>query len=217
MSPTDQVCIDSPYTDFNVTIENSDTFSWATQGDGTLTDFDTLTPTYVPGEADKANLEFTLVLTAQGNGVCDETIATKTVTIIPNPIVELSFNSADYCTSDNPDIVNIQNHDNPITVEVQNIQNYSSYNWTTSSSGIIQEEASGSLIFYPSQEDYIDGQVTITLSANPLSPCPVLGNDSRIVEDTIVITLIRHRLLMQILLLKIMYYQVSVKTNHQFN
>ena len=90
MSPTDQVCVDSPYTDFNVTIENSDTFSWATQ-DGTLTDFDTLTPTYVPGEADKANLEFTLV-SAQGNGVCDETIATKTVTIIPNPIVELSLN-----------------------------------------------------------------------------------------------------------------------------
>ena len=189
MSPTDQVCIDSPYTDFNVTIENSDTFSWATQGDGTLTDFDTLTPTYFPGEADKANLEFTLVLTAQGNGVCDETIATKTVTIVPNPIVELSFNSADYCTSDNPDIVNIQNHDNPITVEVQNIQNYSSYDWTTSSiSGIIQEEASGSLIFYPSQEDYDDGQVTITLSANPLSPWSSSRNDSRIVGDTIVIT-----------------------------
>ena len=54
MSPTDQVCVDSPYTDFNVTIENSDTFSWATQGDGTLTDFDTLTPNYFPGEADKA-------------------------------------------------------------------------------------------------------------------------------------------------------------------
>ena len=189
MSPTDQVCVDSPYTDFNVTIENSDTFSWATQGDGILTDFDTLTPTYVPGEADKANLEFTLVLTAQGNGVCDETIATKTVTIIPNPIVELSLNSADYCTSDNPDIDNIQNHDNPITVEVQNIQNYSSLVWSTSSeSGIIQEEASGSAIFYPSQEDYDNGQVTITLSANPLSPCPALGNDSRIVEDTIVIT-----------------------------
>ena len=189
MSPTDQVCVDSPYTDFNVTIENSDTFSWATQGDGTLTDFDTLTPTYVPGEADKANLEFTLVLTAQGNGVCDETIATKTVTIIPNPIVELSLNSADYCTSDNPDIDNIQDHDNPITVEVQNIQNYSSLVWSTSSeSGIIQEEASGSAIFYPSQEDYDNGQVTITLSANPLSPCPALGNDSRIVEDTIVIT-----------------------------
>ena len=154
-----------------------------------LTDFDTLTPTYVPGEADKANLEFTLVLTAQGNGVCDETIATKTVTIIPNPIVELSLNSADYCTSDNPDIDNIQNHDNPITVEVQNIQNYSSLVWSTSSeSGIIQEEASGSAIFYPSQEDYDNGQVTITLSANPLSPCPALGNDSRIVEDTIVIT-----------------------------
>ena len=189
MSLTDQVCVDSPYTDFNVTIENSDTFSWATQGDGTLTDFDTLTPTYVPGEADKAKLEFTLVLTAQGNGVCDETIATKTITIVPNPIVELSLNSADYCTSDNPDIDSIQNHDNPITVEVQNIQNYSSLVWSTSSeSGIIQEEASGSAIFYPSQEDYDNGQLTITLSANPLSPCPALGNDSRIVEDTIVIT-----------------------------
>ena len=152
-----------------------------------LNDFDTLTPTYFPGEADKANLEFTLVLTAQGNGVCDETIVTKTVTIVPNPIVELSFNSADYCTSDNPDIVNIQNHDNPITVEVQNIQNYSSYDWTTSSSGIIQEEASGSLIFYPSQEDYEMVKLQ-SHSANPLSPCPALGNDSRIVEDTIVIT-----------------------------
>ena len=147
------------------------------------------TPTYEPGPTDLVNGEFTLELAVQGllnfDGIpnCSDLVITKTVTIVQTPVVELSLDTADYCTSDNPDVDDTDNHDNPILVQVQNLQNIQTINWsTTSEDGIITPSSDGSAIFYPSQEDYDNGQVTVTLTADPIAPC--IGS----VEDSLIIT-----------------------------
>ena len=191
MNSTDEVCVDSFYQVLDATIDfnTASSYIWSYQGDGTLTGVDSLTPTYEPGPTDLVNGEFTLELAVQGllnpDGIpnCSDLVITKTVTIVQTPVVELSLDTADYCTSDNPDVDDTDNHDNPILVQVQNLQNIQTINWsTTSEDGIITPSSDGSAIFYPSQEDYDNGQVTVTLTADPIAPC--IGS----VEDSLIIT-----------------------------
>ena len=124
---------------------------------------------------------FTLTLTAQGNGICPEVVATKEVTIIPTPIIELGVDTADYCTSDP------NSFDNPITIAAQTIQNVSAIEWRTSSdptdpTAQINLNSDNSATYYPSQQDYDNGQVTITLVGFPIDPCADLVEDSLILS-----------------------------------
>ena len=110
-------------------VDNVVSYTWtAVGGDGTFQNSDTLSPTYLPGTNDLAAGSFTLTLTAQGNGVCPEVVATKEVTIIPTPVIELGVETADYCTSTDP-----SSFDNPITLAAQTIENVSAIEWRTSS------------------------------------------------------------------------------------
>ncbi len=60
--------------------------------------------------------------------------------------------------------------------------NYSSVIWTTSGTGTFS--AAGSLAgnYLPSAADKTGGNVTLTLTASPQSPCSVAANDSRIIH-----------------------------------
>jgi hypothetical protein len=182
MGLTDTVCVDSSYTVLDANVLHVDTYVWTSIGDGTFQDSNTLTPTYIPGTNDIAAGSFILTLTAQGNGICAEEVATKTVTIVDVPVIELAADTADYCTSSNP-----ASFDNPITLSAQTIQNASAIEWRTSSdltntTAQINTNADLSATFYPSQEDYDNGQVTITLVGFPINPC------TDPVEDSIIIT-----------------------------
>ena len=124
-------------------------------------------------------------MTAQGNGgICPEVIATKEVTIVPTPVIELGVETVDYCTS--PDPISF---DNPITLTAQTIENVSAIEWRTSSdptnpTAQINVNSDGSATYYPSQEDYDNGQVTITLVGYPINPC------SDLVQDSLTITFV---------------------------
>ena len=214
MNSTDEVCVDSFYQVLDATIDfnTASSYIWSNQGDGTLTGVDSLTPTYEPGPTDLVNGEFTLELAVQGllnpDGIpnCSDLVITKTVTIVQTPVVELSLDTADYCTSDNPDVDDTDNHDNPILVQVQNLQNIQTINWsTTSEDGIITPSSDGSTIFYPSQEDYDNGQVTVTLTADPIAP--YVGS----VEDSLIITFKQAPVVDAILLQRIIYFLQSVR------
>jgi hypothetical protein len=179
MADTDTVCEDSNYLVIDASVNNVVSYTWtAVGGDGTFQNSDTLSPTYLPGANDLAAGSFTLTLTAQGNGVCPEVVATKEVTIIPTPVIELGVETADYCTSPDPN-----SFDNPITLAAQTIENVSAIEWRTSSdpsdpTAQINLNGDNSATYYPSQEDYDEGQVTITLVGFPISPCADLVEDS---------------------------------------
>jgi hypothetical protein len=179
MADTDTVCEDSNYLVIDASVNNVVSYTWtAVGGDGTFQNSDTLSPTYLPGANDLAAGSFTLTLTAQGNGVCPEVVANKEVTIIPTPVIELGVETADYCTSPDPN-----SFDNPITLAAQTIENVSAIEWRTSSdptdpTAQINLNGDNSATYYPSQEDYDEGQVTITLVGFPISPCADLVEDS---------------------------------------
>jgi len=182
MSDTDTVCEDSNYFVSDVSVENVVSYTWTAVGDGTFQNSNTLTPTYLPGANDLAASSFKLTLTAQGNGICPEVVATKEVTIVRTPVIELGAETADYCTSPDPN-----SFDNPITLTAQTIDNVSAIEWRTSSdptnpTAQININSDGSATYYPSQEDYDNGQVIITLVGYPLNPC------SDEVQDSLTIT-----------------------------
>ena len=182
MSISDTVCEDSNYFVSDVSVENVVSYAWTAVGDGTFQDTNTLTPTYLPGTNDLAAGTFTLTLTAQGNGICPEVVATKEVTIIPTPIIELGVDTADYCTSPDPN-----SFDNPITIAAQTIQNVSAIEWRTSSdptdpTAQINLNSDNSATYYPSQQDYDNGQVTITLVGFPIDPCADLVEDLSLIH-----------------------------------
>ena len=113
---------------------------------------------------------FSITLTAQGNGICPEVVATKEVTIVRTPVIELGAETADYCTSPDPN-----SFDNPITLTAQTIENVSAIEWRTSSdptnpTAQININSNGSATYYPSQEDYDNGQVNNNFSRLPFKP-----------------------------------------------
>ena len=194
MADTDTVCEDSNYFVSDVSVENVVSYTWTAVGDGTFQNSNTLSPTYLPGANDLAASSFKLTLTAQGNGVCPEVVATKEVTIVRTPVIELGAETADYCTSPDPN-----SFDNPITLTAQTIENVSAIEWRTSSdptnpTAQININSDGSATYYPSQEDYDNGQVTITLVGFPINPCSDLVEDSLtilFVEPPTVIALVQ--------------------------
>ena len=182
MATTDTVCEDSNYFVSDANIENVVSYAWTAVGDGTFQNSNTLTPTYLPGANDLVAGTFSITLTAQGNGICPEVVATKEVTIVRTPVIELGAETADYCTSPDPN-----SFDNPITLTAQTIENVSAIEWRTSSdptnpTAQININSDGSATYYPSQEDYDNGQVIITLVGYPLNPC------SDEIQDSLTIT-----------------------------
>ena len=182
MATNDTVCEDSNYFVSDANIENVVSYAWTAVGDGTFQNSNTLTPTYLPGTNDLVAGTFSITLTAQGNGICPEVVATKEVTIVRTPVIELGAETADYCTSPDPN-----SFDNPITLTAQTIENVSAIEWRTSSdptnpTAQININSDGSATYYPSQEDYDNGQVIITLVGYPLNPC------SDEVQDSLTIT-----------------------------
>ena len=178
MATTDTVCEDSNYFVLDANLENVVSYAWTSVGDGTFQNSNTLTPTYLPGTNDLVAGTFSIKLTAQGNGICPEVVATKEVTIVRTPVIELGAETADYCTSPDPN-----SFDNPITLAAQTIENVSAIEWRTSSdptnpTAQINLNSDGSATYYPSQEDYDNGQVTITLVGFTINPCADFVEDS---------------------------------------
>ncbi len=64
---------------------NQSAISWSTNGTGTFTNGNTLTPSYTPGKADSTAGSVILTLTAIGSGSCGNATSAKTLTINPAP------------------------------------------------------------------------------------------------------------------------------------
>ena len=121
---------------------NFESIQWATSGDGTFSDATIANPLYTPGEQDLANGTATLTMTASGHGstITDDITVTffHNVTITTPP----SLLPVVYCAIEEPQ---------SIAVEVTG--DYTSFEWTTTGSGMF-ENANELITFYtPSQED----------------------------------------------------------------
>jgi hypothetical protein len=83
---------------------------------------------------------------------------TKRVDIILNPILEVG-----------PDQTTCA--DTPFLISITNAQNYSSLQWTTSGDGTFDSSTIENPSYTPGSLDLSDGNVILTLTADPLAPC----------------------------------------------
>lgn len=128
--------------------------------DGTLSNPTSLNATYTPGTKDIARGYVTLRLKAMGNAPC-EVFDDVTVSLIPNPIVNLGGNK-EVCR--NESIFTIP------ASEIE-VKNYASVSWSSSSGGTFINGNQVDAVYNISAADKANESVTLTLSAAPLSPC----------------------------------------------
>ena len=138
--------------------------------------------------------EFTLVLTVNGNGVCGPIQVPKTIQIIDVPVVDLptTFEVCHLATPFDP-VIGFELTPDVLTNFAPSVASTTGVKWSTGGSGFFSNNVldaennindlgdpsnSYSTIYYPSSDDYTNGQVTITLTAYPESPCATATTDT---------------------------------------
>ena len=155
----DVVCENSTYTVYDASVSNSSNYVWSSNGDGSFTSGNTLTPTYTLGPSDITNGNVILMLTANANSPCSGQITDEKLITIQYIPVAFAGNDTVSCIGDN------------FYIGTASAQYYQSIFWTSSGSGIFLNNGDLDPTYIPSNADIINGSVMITLTANALSPC----------------------------------------------
>lgn len=164
----DMLCVDSEYIITDATETNTTSIQWSSNGTGTWTSQNSLNATYIPSETDLLNGFVILTLTGTGIDNCLESTDSKRVDFVQTPVVELVETQA-HCTDQTA-----------IVLAAAIVENSNSIQWTTSGSGTFSSSSIQTPTYYPSAEDFANGQVTITLTNYPLTPCLDSVSDSTI-------------------------------------
>ncbi len=124
--------------------------SWSSNGDGTFNDNQILIPRYFPGPQDLLNGEVTLTLQAASS----EVILQDQVTLFLQP---LPFAYAGTNTFISPDL-------SFFTVQAE-AENFDALQWQTSGDGFFENPDSLQTIYYPGEDDILNGEVILFLTA----------------------------------------------------
>ena len=141
---------------------NYETLLWTTDGDGTFNDPTIANAIYLAGPQDIANGNVTLTMTVNGNGntVTDDIMVSffHNVSIsIPPTMLPI-----EYCAVEEPQ---------GIAVEVEG--DYTSFQWTTTGSGVFENANEMITTYTPSGEDITAGSVTLLATATSAGCGPV--------------------------------------------
>lgn len=154
----DTICSNQPITISGATAANG-TFSWSHNGLGTLTNENTLTPTYTPVAADGGNTVI-LTLTVSNTG-CGAVSSSHILNVTAQPVISAG-SEVTICESE----INVNFATTAAASNVSDIL------WTTNGSGILANATSLTGATYtPSASDISAGTVTFTLTGNGISPC----------------------------------------------
>ena len=177
------------YTTEVADLSHYQSYEWtsATSADGEWFDRDSLKPFYRPSQDEIDAGEFTLVLTVNGNGVCAPIQEQKTIQIVDIPIVDLPT-SLEVCHPATPfdPVIGFELTPDVLANFAPSTASTTGVKWSTGGSGFFSNNVLDALnnvndlgdpsngystIYYPSSDDYTNGQVIITLTAYPESPC----------------------------------------------
>lgn len=133
---------------------NYQAIEWTTAGDGTFSDATIANPVYLPGTQDIAN--GSVVLTMNVTGFGDPITDDITVSIFHSVSITTpaSFLPMNYCAIEEPQ---------SIAVEVEG--DYTSFEWTTTGSGVFENANEMMTTYTPSAEDVEAGNVTLLATA----------------------------------------------------
>ncbi len=158
----DSTCINEAYTVSGATATNYSSLNWTHNGNGNLTDVNTLTPTYTPGAGDEGNT-VTLTLNANGLSTCPPASDDMSLEVVSAP-------AADAGSDDSTCI------DKAYTISGASASNYSSLNWTHNGNGNLTNTGTLTPTYTPGVGD--EGTtVTLTLQVNGLTNCNPVTDD----------------------------------------
>jgi hypothetical protein len=165
----DALICETGYTLLDATESNTSSVLWTSAGGGTFTPggatSTALNPAYIPSASEVAGGSATLTLTGQPINPCSLIDFDQvTLTIQPLPIANAG-----------PDATGCETG---YTFSGVSVQFNSNLEWTSNGTGSFSPNAITLLATYiPSADDIDNGLVTLTLVANPLSPCVLSDED----------------------------------------
>jgi hypothetical protein len=158
---TDFICPTDNFLQLEADLDHYNTFSWSTNGDGSFTGSNTLSPKYYPGNQDYQNENFELELTGSPISPCVSSVTFSLNTIIYSaPEVQINTqNGSAYCGE----------------VNLSATTDYTTdFSWATSGDGFFNDPALLNPVYFPGPLDLeLPASVTLTLEA--FSPCAGLG------------------------------------------
>ncbi len=164
------VCPGSSYMLTQSSATNYSSLLWATSGDGTFDNPNTLHPIYTPGAYDQLNGGATLTLNAIGIIPCGPSISSMFLEIVDQPIANAG-----------PDKNVCENSQVSLNATAVN---YSSIYWTTSGSGVFTNPMALNTNYILGPSDIDNGSVVLTLHATGVGSCGFTATDNLTVNIT---------------------------------
>ncbi|MCF8307964.1 MAG: T9SS type A sorting domain-containing protein [Bacteroidales bacterium] len=162
--PDTTICEDNSYNTEAASSQYTSDHLWETSGDGDfLPNNEELVVNYLRGSQDIENGGAELSLTGYGYDEGQQDQDTMYLTIVSNPQVE---------TGNDTTICNTSTYStDPEVNSALMVQ------WATSGDGEFENPTQQNTVYYPGSGDLDNGEVTLTLSATPQSPCTESASD----------------------------------------
>lgn len=140
---------------------------WTTSGDGTFTDPNTESTTYISGPEDVISGTVEVCL----NGYYGDDLSVSdciNILVTGNPVLETGFEQLEAC------------YNEPVSIQLENAANYSSVFWyTTNGGGEFNNIQGNAATYYPAPTvDYPQGCITVFVLAQPIAPCSTVAETS---------------------------------------
>ncbi len=156
-------CENGSATISGASVSNNASYTWSHDGSGSLSNDNTLTPTYTPVAADAGNT-VTITLESVGNTPCNNVTDDATLDIIAAPTVEAG-SLADACENGSA------------TISGASVSNNASYTWSHDGSGSLSNGNTLTPTYTPVAAD-AGNTVTITLESVGNTPCSNVTDDA---------------------------------------
>ncbi|MFH1118293.1 MAG: gliding motility-associated C-terminal domain-containing protein, partial [Bacteroidota bacterium] len=152
------ICEGGFYQLADATQTNTVSVLWTTSGTGTFDDPTILNPVYTPGTEDILNGSVTLTITGQAAPPCDAVSDEMVITI---SLQALAFAGEDHTICGGVSY----------TIGDASATNAVTILWTTTGTGVFNNPTIADPTYTPSQNDILDGYVTLTMMVTSAAPC----------------------------------------------
>ncbi len=165
-----ETCGISPILLSEPSASNYSSLHWESSGDGTFNDVSQLNPVYSPSANDLIAGNISLTLSAQSNAPCvDSVYDILLLTLIEEPV---AYAGADESVCENSSYL----------LSDASASNMSLVTWTTSGDGVFDNINITNPIYSPGASDIASGNVTLTITASPITPCTVDSVDQMVLS-----------------------------------
>ena len=168
--PDEQSCQNMSFTLSGAIAENYTSVSWSHNGAGSLTDANTLTPTYTP-TADELG-EVTLTIIVEGNAYCGDATDDMILTIITGAYA-FAGEDATVCETELYELADAT------------ADNYTSVLWTTSGDGEFSNNTILNPVYAAGSGDLLTGNVTLTLTVTGVGSCGDVSDEMIITYNAV--------------------------------